>query len=287
MAGPFANAATGFNISVSQSFSPFVSETESAPIQSRTQKTADLVRYGTPSVLAGMVDTFGTSLGLTDDGQIEQVLKENLPNVGDYYSRNREGAQTVGDLVGMFLPGTLAIKGLQRGSALYRATTRVNGLRSKLLNSVFTSAKTRDQLLQNVRSYDRALARNFQKDFSKDPGRRQLARRAQLTRIGDIAKETVAFELGVYATMNDSQTLYPDEFSTGELIALNAAIPAIFAGMETLATRRLLRASIQEVASEGTRNFTKAQLGDILYRPGHRDTGAVVEAIAAREFILL
>ena len=280
MASPFAVQSTGFRTASQAAASPWVGRVTQEPVLNRAEKVEQSLMYAAPSVLAGAADTFATSLGLTDDGELEQGLKNTLPQFGDYYGRNREWAQTLGDLGGMFIPGTIAVKGIQRGGAIARA---MGANKSRLMSSVFTSGKTRDQLLAAVRARDKFLASKYTKDFMKDPIRRKLARRAQWTRAADIAKETIAFELGVYATMNDSQTLYPDEFTTAELVALNASIPAIFAGLETLATRRLLRASVQDVAERGTRNFREGQLGEVLYKPGRRDAGAVVEGMAIKD----
>lgn len=229
-------------------------ETDFQLNQTRAERVTDIIKFGVPGVVAGFADTVLNSIGVVEDDDVENFIKTVLPEFGDFYARDKVPLQTIADLTGLFIPGMIAIKALRGASVLGKLIN--GGKKSALLDSVFLRSGRFERTLQAVRNTDRFLAKRLVEEPELDSFRRLLAQRAQSTRISDVVKENIAFEAGVFATMNDSQTLYPDEFSTAELIALNASFPAIFAIGSFFRTKRLLRASIADASplAEAARN---------------------------------
>ncbi len=267
------------------SYTPFGVVQPVDPLLSRSirQQGTDILTLGLPSVLAGMADTMGNSIGLLDDNELEEVMRENFPLLGEYYSRNKVPAQTIGDLTGMFIPGMAFLK-MYQGAG--RAARMINGGRkSKLLDTIFTRAGRYQQELNAVKMRDRFLtgatnANRRNLNPSADTYRQLFARRAITTRVSDIIKDNLAFEAGVGTFMNSSDFLFPDEFGILGNAALIAGLPATVAAGAGLAVRRQLRASLQQVK---VANITGLILDEIIARPGNRDLGITMQALARRE----
>jgi len=144
----FATESTGIPSTTELQTSPIADEVQEGNIQTRQEALSSFLTLGPASAAIGFVDTVGTSLGLTDDDTVEKSLKETFPVLGDYYSRNKQIAQTVGDLTGMFLPGMGALKAYQAGGRVFNSL--VKGSNSKSLRAIshlFTSGKRKDQLM--------------------------------------------------------------------------------------------------------------------------------------------
>ncbi len=277
--------AVGSKFDANASFTPFGGSQDANPAlaQSRDEQMFDLLQLGPTSVIAGMADTMGNSLGILDDGELEEVLKRELPALGTYYSRNKVPAQTLGDLTGMFIPGLAVLKAYQGAG---RAARMINGGRkSKLLDTIFTRAGRYQQELNAVKMRDRFLTgatnpnrRNLNPEA--DTYRQLFARRAISTRVSDIIKDNLAFEAGVGIFMNSSDFLFPDEFGVLGNAALIAALPGTVAIGSGLAVRRQLRASLQTVK---VKNIAGLALDEIVNRPGTRDLGITMQATARAE----
>lgn len=236
--------------------------------RSTSERVYDLVTKAPPLALASFVDTVGQSFGLIEDGFLQDTLNEYLPTYGDYYQRNKEWIKMAGDITGMFIPGTIAMKGFQTGSYLLK-TMKVAD--NRLIRSLLHSGKSEDEVIRGVRYFDRYLATNrgmfAGRDFTNESfvrsgvggltqklGRADFTRRAFTTNVSDVMKNSVAFELGAYATMNQSDVLYPDDFDmidAGVLAGLGIALPG---GIEYFVTRNAIknsmRSSIREFANQ-------------------------------------
>lgn len=277
----FADESGGFP-SIEQDFSPYAQTMGDPKIRLRNERTGEFIRYAIPSAAAGFADTFLTSVGILDEKELEQALTATFQQFGDYYSRHKEAAQTVGDLTGMFIPGMAATKIFRAGSFLQKAAQK-GGKASKLLTSIFASGQSYDRLLRGIRARDIYLAKKGVANFLSDDKRRQFVNKALTTRLADTIKETVAFELGVFATMHNSDVLYPDEMSTAELFALNAVFPAAFAVGERMYLKRLIRGSAQSrpVTDELKKaiNPRDFPLDEVLSQKGMRDLQVTTLAV--------
>ncbi len=274
-AAPIGEVLRGYN--------PFAASATDVPEKSRDEAFIDAVTYAIPSAMAGFVDTFGTSIGVIDDGDVEAGLRNILPSVGAEFSRNKAAYQTVGDLGGMLLTGTAALK-LFRGSKNLLGVIN-GGKRSRFLDTVFGRAGAYEKQLKFIQSRDRFLARRGTEDLTTDTLRQTLTRDLALGGAANVIAESAAFELGVYATMNDSQTLYPDEFSTVELIAMNMALPVTATGVSFLRARKAVRISAQDTAgiAQTVLNPKGLPLNDLLTRGENRHVSATVWANAWKD----
>ena len=261
-----------------------ITEADPTRLQSREDNLNDFLTFGVPGVIAGFADTVANSIGVVDDTDFEEFFKTTVPTFGDFYAREKVPLQTVGDLTGLFIPGMLAIKAVRGASTLAKLIN--GGRKSALLDSVFLRSGRFERTMQSIKNMDKFLARRGVAEPGADAIRKALVRRAQSTRISDIVKENLAFEAGVFVTMNDSQTLYPDEFSTAELIALNATFPAIFSLGSFVRTKRLLRASIADASPlvEIARNPAgvpqPVSRGATSILDGSRDTAVTINALS-------
>lgn len=257
---------------------------EESQLQSRDENLNDFLTFAIPGVIAGFADTVAGSIGIVDDTDFEEFFKSTVPVFGDFYARNKVPLQTASDLTGLFIPGMLAIKAVRGASTLARLIN--GGRKNALLDSIFLRSGRFERTMQSIKNRDKFLARRGVAEAGEDATRKALVRRAQSTRISDIVKENLAFEAGVFLTMNDSQTLYPDEFTTAELIALNAAFPAIFSLGSFVRTKRLLRASIADASPlvEAARNPAGVpqpiSRGATSELDGSRDTAITINALS-------
>ncbi len=268
-----------------ESFTPFGSSIQPDPelAKAREDQMFNLLTLGPTAVLAGMADTMGNSLGLLDQGDVEKFLNENFQTAGDYYSRRKVPAQTIGDFTGMFIPGLGVMKAYQAAGRIARMVN--GGKKSKLLDTIFTRSGRYQQELNAVRMRDRFLTgainpnrRNL--NPAADTYRQLFARRAITTRVSDIIKDNLAFEAGVGIFMNSSDFLYPDEFGVLGNAAIIAGLPATIATGAGLAVRRQLRASLQSVK---VHNIAGLALDEIIARAGNRDLGITLQAVARKE----
>lgn len=267
---------------------PNASTTLDADTVKREETTADVLTKGPFAVAAGFADTVGQSIGLFDENDVTQFLKQTVPSLGSFYQRNRTPARTVGDLTGMLIPGTLAVKLLNTTSRLARGSEFIMGMGKTgdiLTRSLFTSAGKRDEVLRTLRARDRFLAERgtLDKLSAADETRRRLVRQARMLTTSDSIKESVAFELGIAATMNESDLLFPDEASTGDLLALASLGIVIPLSIDTLLVNRAIRASAQGVSgfAEEALNPGYLPLNVDAPKPGQRDLSITVSAVAA------
>ncbi|MCH7560833.1 MAG: hypothetical protein IIC67_05615, partial [Thaumarchaeota archaeon] len=173
-----------------QSFSPFTSDLDKRRIQDREDRANDLLLFSVPAVAAGFADTFGTSIGVLDEGELVETLKNNVPRFGEFYERDKVAFQTVGDLTGMFIPGMAALKAYRSTGILLRAITK--GKVPKLLETIFTRAGRFEKALADLRARDMFLAKAGQLDLLSDAQRSIYARNAIITRVADVLKENIA-----------------------------------------------------------------------------------------------
>ena len=228
-------------------FGSGIAEADPGRLVSRDEHVTDILKFGLPGVIAGLADTVLGTFGAVEQDSMQNFLTSVLPEFGDFYGRSKVPLQTAGDLTGMVLVGGVALKGLRMASVAARAIN--GGRKNVLLDSIFLRSGRFERTMQAIKNRDLHLSKRGVQEVHTESKRRLLAQRARITKVGDVVKENLAFEAGIFTFMNDSQTLYPDEFTTSELIALNAVFPAIFAVGATLKIGRTLRASASDVAS--------------------------------------
>lgn len=250
------------------------------------EAASDFAAFAIPAAVAGGVDTFLQSVGITDEETLTNSLAENFPSFGMFFKENRQGARLVGDLAFALIPGQLAVKAIRGGGTLAKLVAgsgKEQGFVRGLLSNVFTSGQKIDEITAQLVARDRLLAQAG-KQFSavKDSRRVDLAFQARKLKVTDSVKQAVAFEAGVGLTFNQSDALYPDEFTALENAALIAAPAGIFVGAELLYFNRILRNSLE--ANKGVAaaalNPENLPLDIRASVSGKRDTRITINALA-------
>lgn len=257
------------------------------PGQSVRDKTINLLTFSAPGAILGLADTIGQSVGVLDEGQVADVVR-NYGQFGRFYEQNQDNLRTAGDVLGFWIPGGIAVKGISGTAWAARALGS-----GRIARGLFTSGRTIDQLTRRTRHIDQLLARRGQLDFSVVPER--IAATARAMRIGtiDAVKRTIAFEGGVYAFMNESNILYPDDMTALDYIIYQAALPGAGVFVERALLNSALRRSIRSVQSRAwdTRNPARdAVTNRFIFTPtnnqgiGGRDVGIV--DLALQNYVL-
>lgn len=284
---PMLALITGQNVS-DQNYSPvpttfpgstnhvYLEDGSIAPVD-RYHNAAQTVALGAASIAAATVETFGSSLsfGMLDDNFVEQYYKGS--EFGDFYTHNKDWAKTVADLGTFFIPGTLAMKAVQKGSTAYKAMQGL-GMTDKYANLIFTSGMetgTAMKMIQN-RAVDFAK-KTGTVDWSRTTGPafwRDNAANLLKTGVVDSVKKNIAFELGVAATMHTSDTLFPDDWSVVDHVALGAPLIGAGVGLEYFFMRHNLGRIAQVAGEQGlATRFADQNLSELtaVSRWGQRD----------------
>lgn len=254
----------------------------------RKDSVADHLLYGAPGVVAAFANTVLSSVHLADSDAVESLFKGS--QFGDYYTHNKDALATIGDLGGMFIPGMAAQKLISGGSWLSRAATfgmrgletspevfaRYNSARAAnasifgnttyadagYLSKFFTSGQETGMKMAMLENKYATVARETgQTDWARASNLRDWNKDTSVllkTNFTDALKENIAFEFGVFATMNQSETLYPSDWSMLELAALNIPLPA--AGMAI--SRVYTKAQIAKLATKLGEIGTEARFPD-------------------------
>jgi hypothetical protein len=271
---------TPFPPSDANRFGPPPSDVVGTEYQTREARIGEHLLKGVPSAAIGAIDTFGQSLFLFNDDSVASTLRTYLPAIGDYYSRYKTPARTVGDLTGMFLPITYASKAFRGVKALREVSELIDT--NRYARAILGTTASRDELVSMVNARDRYLAgRGAFSGLVRDTDRMRLARGARNQSMANSMREAAAAELGLVVTMNQSDLFYPDEFETSDHLALAALGIALPAGIDRLIINKQLRASIASVGGIAmeARNPGNMPLDQILSTPVNRDIALAVYSI--------
>ena len=253
--------------------------------QSIQDRSLDMLAFSVPGTIVGLADTIGQSVGLLDENEMVDIVR-NAGRFGQVYEQNRDAFRATGDFVGFWIPGGAAVKAINGANWVGRA---LGG--SRIARSILTSGKTVSQLTARVRRIDQILGRRGVMNFELNPERVQAA--AAALRVGtiDAVKRAAAFEAGTYAFMNESEVLYPDDFTVVDYLIYGAALPGAGVFIERAMLNAALRRSVRSVRNRSwdTRQPVREGLrGEFLYTPttreglGGRDAGIVDLAIQNR-----
>lgn len=246
-------------------------------IKSRQTKALETAKWAVPSVVAGFADTLAQPF-VPDDAEdtfMKNTLTQMSEEWGDYYENNRDVSRAVGDFVGMFIPGTLGIKMLNKGSTLTKSLLGDTAISRALL----TSGKSLDEATTALRAQGLKLAKQAV-DPMTDAAFRANRSKLMATRVGDTVKEAVAFEASVLATMNGSDFLYPEDFEMSDHIELALAGIAIPGAVDYLMTKRVLNGVARTYGTELSKNLNKSNLdlNKAVFATGERDIGTTIWA---------
>ena len=253
------------------------------------------IGFALAGTATSLVDTVGSSIGILEENQVTEFIRSSgLEEFGTFYDTNREGLDLASSVVGAITVGGLAVKALstaQNAVKLGRLGEQLKN--STALRTVLGTGTTYTQRMETVRSAAVAARQTSGifagKDLSSTlvrVGGKTLGRVKSenvLSAALEGARQGVAAELAIYGLMNQSQTLYPDEFSTADHLAWASLGVVLPASLEALVARRGVRNTIQGVFRET--NPTLGDLGvgigsfdDVTFRPQNRGVGLSIYA---------
>ena len=236
---------------------------------------------GTPSLGIAAVETLGTSLGLLDEEEYQQFLSENAPNLYNYYKRNEEGIKLIADIGTAFIPATAGVKAIQGGSWLYKAA---KASRIPHVDKLFTSKSHYNQVYRELRKQDLQNARKGMIGDEFEIARRPYVRRFKTQQTVDGLKEGAAAEVALFATMNESDNLYPEDAELTQHLAFAALGLALPAGLDRLAARRLVAKSarLASPAAIEALNVGGQPIDKLVGRPGEYDVPITLASIVRK-----
>lgn len=192
-----------------------------------------------PAVLAGTFATFGESLGLLDDGDVQRFLDKHSPPVGGFFREHETGVRATGDILGAFMPIGLGVKVARSQKLAQRVLQDAFGERVGLtMSRGFSTGKTTQQLFEETYNAGKLFAIKQGRSLTLSP-EFQTARRAAMVRRGaDIFIEGVAADIAVAGLMNESDFLFPANATLLEHLAFFGGFNIAFgAGAAAIANR--------------------------------------------------
>ncbi len=184
----------------------------------------DLLIKGIPSAAIGAIDTIAQSLTpeeLIDENSVTKFIESLNQPLGAYYRANREGAQTVGEIVSSFVPIIGAMKLMRLSSFIGRAIKRTK-LGDKYAKYVMSSGKTRQNFIEQIDKEMLLFKKNKSMSFDEfgDDILAKAIRSAKATARDDMFKEGMAANAAIALFYNDSDMFFPDDLSTLTLTAM-------------------------------------------------------------------
>ena len=255
-------------------------------LQATELKGLEAFGASVPAIILGMVDTFAESLsfGLVEDDDLEDYLLTANPRFGQFFKESRAGFGAIGDVLGAFIPGTLALKAVRSKSFFNKAS---NVLGKDYARFVTSTGKSNQELFAKNFQEARLLGTKGVTNL-KAPGLSNFtaAKRKALGRsVADTLIETVAADMAIAATQYKSDFLFPEEMSLADHLAWGLGTTGVVGGIAHLIASSTMRKGIQQAVRQGRSDVeTIADIintqvaGNVL---GNRGT-----AIAARSFLL-
>ncbi len=218
----------------------------------RMQSAADQRSYlegaslAIPAVFASMVDTFGTSLGLLDDDDVNNFLKRNLSSVAEFREDHESAVGAVADIAGVFIPGGVAMKAVRAGGLFAKIAQKTLG--DDMARYITSTGLRNSELFQENFQAARLLASKGALRVDIDQGLRAMNRKKLRRSVGDVVIENVAADAAIAASMHESDFLFPDEISMTENLVFFGAFNAVFGAAGLAAARYTMRTGINKAA---------------------------------------
>lgn len=219
-------------------------------MKSFNERTMDMVKYGIPAAGIGAVDTIVNSLTpqeLYDDESMSKFIDSLSEPLGQYYTENREGAQTIGEIVSAVVPILGATKLMRVGSWAERIASK-SALGQKYSKYVFSSGKTRADLMRQIEQEGKLFTDAKGLSFNEwgDQALDIAARRAKITAAGDMLKESIAADVAITAFYNESDMFFPEDMSALTNFALFAVPDLALTGLAYRFTGTAIKRFLQE-----------------------------------------
>lgn len=223
-------------------------------VKAFNQQMEELLKFGVPAAAIGAVDTVLQSITpdtFIDDESIGNYVESLSQPLGQFYNENREGSQTVGEIVSSFVPIIGATKLIRAGSILERAATKTK-LGKKYGDWVFATGKTKKDFIEQIDQEAKLFVKN--KGLSVNEFGEQsidkVFRASKSTAAKDMLKESLAADASIALFYNESDMFFPEELSTLSNIALFAVPDALLTGLAYRFTGTTIKRHLQQKWSE-------------------------------------
>lgn len=241
--------------------------------------------YITPGIAAAAVDTVGRSIGLLSKDSVDNFMKNYVGgDMGDYYTQYKKPLSFATDMGILLIPGMIGAKAIETGSILYKAAEA-----SKLpyVTSLFANGEKLSSALESLQLSDLASVKNMATNLAQDPVRKAAVMDMIKTSALNSVKRYAASESAIALTMNQSDNIYPDDWSVWGQIAMHgvgaaASVGIDYAILRSAIRRSLTRPEVMQAAADA-REGVVSGLGDVAGRPGNRDFNITRSALAAAD----
>jgi len=236
----------------------FLSPTNNPSMQTQANSAIDAednrsvlenVALFVPAVMAKTVDTFVSSMPGVDEEYMGEVIARNMPNISDYIQDNPNAVGITSDILGSFVPAGLAIKAVRTGSSLNKLATRTFGDGA---NKFFSTGMPNSKLFRpEFREARRIMkTRTGTHDIStlSTPEFAGMKRKAIFTSVKDVLIESAAADAAIYATMNSSEFLFPEEMTFADHMVFFGGVNTVFGVGAGLHAKYTMSRGINELA---------------------------------------
>lgn len=197
-----------------------------------------------PAIFVSMMDTFAESFGLVEDQEVEEYLKNNLPDFGSFFQEHREALGFAGDIAGLFVPAGLAVKAVRATGTLAKVAEKTLGPGSL---KYFSTGKSNQQIFQQLVEKGQVIARNRGRALELNPEFQVMKRQALGRSVADVAIEGVAADLAIASSMHSSDFLFPADMTLTDNIVFFAGGNLLVSGAAFAAAKYTLRNTMREI----------------------------------------
>jgi hypothetical protein len=194
------------------------------------------------ATVAAMIDTFGTSLGILDDNDVQKFLNEQFPAVGKTLEENRQTIGAIADIAGAFIPGAIAMKAVRTTGFLGKLAH--NTLGANAARYLTSTGLTNQKLFAANFQRARVLASKGARRIDDDAILRAMNRRKLGKSVHDVVLENLAADAAIVGSMHESDFLFPDEISMVENLMWFGGFNAAFGLAAAMAARYTLKRGI-------------------------------------------
>lgn len=215
-----------------------------APVDSNPLATmADVFSYGIQATVVNAVDVLASSVvpdSVLTPGHVNSIVETQFPDYGRFAQENRGGVQLASELLTAFLPITLAVKAV-RGVQTARKVLKIPEGQAHWIDALFSTGASNRKLAAAFRAEKTELGKLGVTDVTATT--KALKSKAFQTMGFDLVKESIAVEAAMYATMNESQIVYPDALSIKDYAVLGVGATGIVGAIQGMALAYGMRAA--------------------------------------------
>ena len=239
----------------------------------------------TPGIAAAALDTVGRSVGIFSKDTVSNFMAGiGNGDLGQYYNQNKSGLGFVADMGTMLIPGMIGAKAIETGSFLYKAA---EASRLPYVTSLFANGEKLNAALESLQLSDLQSVKNMAVSLSQDPVRKAAV--TDMIKLSGLnaAKKYAASEAAIAITMNQSDNIYPEDWSLAGQIALHAVGAGAAIGLDYAVLRSAIRNSLTRsevmAATAAAREGSVYDIGDVAGRPNNRDFNITRSALASAD----